>query len=138
MNRMVVGLIAGVVGVVGMAAAGCSSPQVKTQGTQQDITATYKGRTLRADLPGTARVPAVIAAADQTFRARGYAVQRSTATEDAGEIVANAPRHSSLPRVVVSASRGVETTGVEVMVEPFGDQELSRSVLDGVLQRLGL
>jgi hypothetical protein len=136
MNRIVVGLIAAVVGAV--VGAGCSSPQAKTQGTQQDITATYEGRTLRADLPGRARVPAVIAAADQTFRARGYAVQRSAATEDTGEIVANAPRHSSLPRVVVSASRGVETTGVRVMVEPFGDQELSRSVLDGVLQRLGL
>jgi hypothetical protein len=132
MNRIVAVLIAGVVGV-----AGCS-PQVKTQGTQQDITATYEGRTLRAELPGRARVPAVIAAADQTFRARGYAVQRTASTEDTGEIVANAPRHSSLPRVVVSASRGVDGTGVEVVVEPFGDQELSRSVLDGVLQRLGL
>jgi hypothetical protein len=118
-------------------AAGCS-PQVKTQGTNETITAAYQGRTLKADLPAKARVPAVIAAADQTFRARGYAVQRSAATEEEGEIVANAPRYNNLPRVVLSATRTATATSVKVTVEPFGDQELSRSVLDGVLQRLGM
>jgi hypothetical protein len=83
-------------------------------------------------------VPAVIAAADQTLRARGYSVRRSSSTEETGEIVANAPRYETYPRVVLTTSRHVDSTLVEVTVEPFGDQELSRSVLDGVLQRLGL
>jgi hypothetical protein len=124
-------------GTVAFALAACS-PQVKSHGTQKDVTATYSGTTLSSNLPTTARVPAVMAAADETLRARGYAVQRSSGTEESGEIVANAPRYNDFPRVVFSASRGINATHVEVNVQPFGDQELSRSLLDGVLQRLGL
>jgi hypothetical protein len=114
------------------------SPEVKSQGQYKDVTASYSGITLSSDLPGSARIPAVIAAADQTLRARGYAVQRTTATEEAGEILANAPRYNNYPRVRLRASRVEGATHVDVSVEPFGDQELSRSVLDGVLQKLGL
>jgi hypothetical protein len=124
-------------GMVALSLTACS-PQVKSHGTQQDVTATYSGTTLSTNLPANARVPAVLAAADETLRARGYAVQRSAATEEKGEIVANAPRYNDFPRVVFRASRGVNATHVEVNVQPFGDQELSRSLLDGVLQRLGL
>ncbi|HYE62194.1 MAG TPA: hypothetical protein VD997_09370 [Phycisphaerales bacterium] len=113
------------------------SPEVKTHGPRQDVTATYHNAALSTSLAPTARVPAVIAAADQTLRARGYAVQRSTATEEAGELIANAPRYNNYPRVRVRATRADAATLLEVKVEPFGDQELSRSVLDGILQKLG-
>jgi len=133
MTRLLVPVIA--VGVLTLAAC---SPEVKSQGQQKDMTASYSTRTLSASLPDTARVPAIIAAADQTLRARGYAVQKSSATEEAGEIIANAPRYNNYPRVRLRATRMTDATQVEVTVEPFGDQELSRSVLDGVLQKLGL
>ena len=48
------------------------------------------------------------------------------------------PQYNNYPRVVVEGRRMASGTEVTLMVEPFGDQELSRSVLDGVLQRLGL
>lgn len=128
-----------VVMVIGTAGVlGACSPQMKSQGANQDVTATYSGATLRSNLPEDARVPAVVAAAEQTFRARGYAVLHSSATEEGGEIVARAPRHDDFPRVRLRASRGESSTIVDIKVEPFGNQELSRSVLDGVLQRLGL
>ncbi len=135
MQARVVVLCAGIM-VIGLW-SGCS-PQVKSQGANQDITATYSGGTLRSNLPETARVPAIIAAADQTFRSRGYAVMSNSSTEDAGEIVAKAPRHDNYPRVQVRASRGASSTVVDIDVTPFGDQDLSRSVLDGILQALGL
>jgi hypothetical protein len=112
------------------------SPQVQTQG--KDVMATYSGMTLRSNLPTETRVPAVIAAAEQTLRGRGYTVVRSNATEETGEIVAYAPRYNNFPRIVITSNRGVSSTVVDLRVEPFGDQELCRSVLDGMLQRLGL
>jgi hypothetical protein len=133
MTRVAAALIVGVASCLG-----ACSPQVKSQGQHKDVTATYSTGTLTSTLPDTARVPAIIAAADQTLRARGYAVQRSNATEEVGEIVANAPRYNNYPRVKLRALRQSGGTNVEVSVEPFGDQELSRSVLDGVLQKLGL
>jgi hypothetical protein len=94
--------------------------------------------TLRANLPTESRVPAVVAAAEQTLRNRGYTIVTSTATEEKGEIIAHPPNSDHFPRLVIEASRGVSSTIVDVSAEPFGDQDLCRSVLDGMLQRLGL
>lgn len=124
------------VALAGLLGSACS-PEVKTHGPNKDVEASYHQAALTTNLPVTARVPAVIAAADQTLRARGYAVQRSSATEDSGELVANAPRYNNYPRVRVRAHSAANATQVEVKVEPFGDQELSRSVLDGILEKLG-
>jgi hypothetical protein len=129
------------VGVVGLAtvvgAVGGCSPQAKTQG-KQDTVATYHGMTLRANLPTESRVPAVMAAAEQTLRNRGYTIVSSTATEEKGEIIAHPPSSDHFPRLVIESSRGVSSTIVDVCAEPFGDQDLCRSVLDGMLQKLGL
>jgi hypothetical protein len=94
--------------------------------------------TLRANLPTESRVPAVMAAAEQTLRNRGYTIVSSAATEEKGEIIAHPPSSDRFPRVVIESSRGVSSTIVDVSVEPFGDQDLCRSVLDGMLQKLGL
>ena len=122
----------------GLLAGGCSTSETQSQGPNKDVTATYSWRTLKADLPEQTRVPAVIAAADETLRARGYTVEKSSATEEMGEIIAHAPRYNDYPRLVLTSKRGASGTSVALVVEPFGDQELCRSVLDGVLQRMGL
>jgi hypothetical protein len=123
--------------LVGLSLLAACSPQAKVQGNK-DTVATYHRMTLRANLPDESRVPAVIAAADQTLRARGYTVVRSSATEEKGELVAHPPRTTNLPRIVIESERGVSSTIVDLRVDPFGDQDLCRSVLDGMLQRLGL
>src|SRR5262245_36128212 len=119
----------------------CSS-QARTQGSNQDTVATYhatyRGWTLTTNLPAEARVPAVVAAAEQTLRARGYTITTSDSTEEEGEVVAHPPRTNNLPRIVIASARGVSSTTVDMRVEPFGDQELCRSVLDGMLQRMGM
>ena len=102
------------------------------------VVATYKFPTLSANLPDEARVPAVIAAAEQTVRARGYSVSRSGATEEQGVLVCRPPRTTDYPTIEVRATRVAVGTRVAVRCEPFGDEHLSRSLLDGILSRLGL
>jgi hypothetical protein len=107
------------------------------QGGHRAILATYRFRTLTADLPATVRVPAVVAAARQALADRGYAV-RPARTEDEGTLEATAPEASDFERVVVSARLTSGGTRVQVTVEPLGDQAESRAILDGILGRLGL
>lgn len=121
----------------GVLATGCS-PVVKAHGRQGTVEATYARRTLSATLPASARVPAVIAAAEETVRARGYSVERSTATEEVGVLVARPPRTTDFPVITIDADVVPGATRVRLTVSPFGDQEMSRSILDGTLQRLGL
>ena len=115
---------------------GCGT-QSKVHG-ETETKAIYSGRTLTARLPAEARVPAVVAAADETFRARGYTVVRSSATEEVGEIIARPPRYNNYPRIVIDMDRATTATVVSLRYEPFGDEDLCRSILDGVLQRMGL
>jgi hypothetical protein len=127
----------GIAGLAGLLLLVGCSPQVKSQG-KQDTVATYSNLTLRANLPTDARVPAVLSAAEQTLRARGYAIEASSSTEEKGEVIAHPPRTRDWPKITITASRGVSSTVVDLRVKPFGDQELCRSVLDGMLQRLGM
>lgn len=121
---------------IGTMLAACGT-ETAQQGSS-DLTAAYRMRTLSTVLPGSARVPAVIAAAEETVRARGYSVESSAATEDAGRLVVRPPRTSDFPKMTIEASAVGHGTRVTFTVSPFGDEEMSRSVLDGVLQRLGL
>lgn len=121
----------------GLVIGGCSKPHVAIQGTR-GIEATYSLGTLSATLPHEATVPAVIAAADQTARARGYTVVSSAGTDERGRLVSRPPRSDSFPRVVIAAARTGTGTRVTLEMQPMGDQDLCRSMLDGILQRLGL
>lgn len=116
---------------------GACEPIIRPQGASA-ISATYAYPRLEADLPDATRVPAAIAAADSTLRARGYSVEKSTSTEEAGVVRALPPRSSDYPVVEVNATRTTSGTHVTIGVTPFGDENLSRSVLDGMLSRLGL
>jgi hypothetical protein len=89
-------------------------------------------------LPPEVSVPSAIAASEQTVRSRGYSVVSSTATDDLGRLICRPPRSDSFPRVNIQSQRTGPGTALTIEVEPLGDQELSRSLLDAIMQRLGL
>lgn len=126
--------------VVSMAAlgllTGCYS-SAKNHG-KSSVTASYRLPTLSVTLPESARVPAIITAAEQTVRARGYSVESSAATEETGKLVVRPPRTGDYPKIVIESRVEHHATIVTLTVWPLGDEELARSVLDGTLQRLGL
>lgn len=101
-------------------------------------TAMYAGRTLTTTLPDDVRVPAVLAAADATMRARGYTVRHRRDTMDNGFVVAVPPERSLGEKVTVHASIARGGTFVQITADPFGNHALSAAILDAVLQRLGL
>jgi hypothetical protein len=117
--------------------AGCSGPQVREHGAH-GVTASFSRRTLSSLLPEQVRVPAAIAAAEETFRARGYTIVSAESTEEVGRVEARPPRTTDWPSVTFAARRMPLGTQVHVTVYPWGDQDLSRSILDGTLQKLGL
>ncbi|GJQ29923.1 MAG: hypothetical protein HBSAPP03_18070 [Phycisphaerae bacterium] len=122
----------------GLAAClGACHPTAQQHGSTR-ITAAYRLPTLRATLPESARVPAVITAAEQTVRTRGYSVESVEVTEEAGKLVVRPPRTNDLPKIVIQSHVEARATRVTLTVWPVGDEELARSVLDGTLQRLGL
>lgn len=101
-------------------------------------TATYRGRTLTADLPRQVRVPSVAAAAEVALRHRGYAVTKAPTTEDFARVEGEPPKAGWGERVVVRARQTSAYTRVEVIAQPLGDQVLSRSLLDEMLANLGI
>jgi hypothetical protein len=115
---------------------GCNAHQVRVG--SGGVVGTYRSPTLTADLPSTARVPAVLAAADKTFRDRGYAIENSSVTEEYGTILAMPPRTGDYPKVRVIATVIPGGTRLEVAELPFGSEDTSRSIADGILSKIGL
>lgn len=115
----------------------CNATQQR-QGTS-GVTATYKLRTLTAQVPTEkARVGAVMAAAEDTFTRRGYAIKSNEVSDYKGLLVGVPPRHTDFPKVKFQASDFGDHTLIEVTCDPLGNEELSRSMLESVLARLGL
>jgi NAD/NADP transhydrogenase beta subunit len=108
-----------------------------TQGESR-LEAAYAGRTLSAVLPPEVAVPAAVAAMEQTFRSRGYSIEKSTATGELGVVIARPPRTTTIPEVEAIITSVVGGTRIAITNKPWGDEALGRSLLDGVLQRLGL
>lgn len=119
------------------APAGCKA-RAAYQGSDRSVMAAYGLRKLRTELPPTVRVPAVVAAADAALRDRGYAVTSSHASEDAGRVEGEPRGAGVLESVVVSARLVADSTRVEVVIKPWGDEPKSRAILDAILIRLGL
>lgn len=105
---------------------------------RQNISAAYSAPTLSSDLPSTVRVQAAIAAAESALRDRGYTIGERRTTEDTGFVTAKAPNPGWLEKTTVRARVAGSTTRVTIDVEPWGDQALSRAILDDILKRLGL
>jgi hypothetical protein len=116
--------------------AGCAG--IPKQSSSTNLSGVYRFGTFVAELPPEARVPAVIAAAEETLVARGYSVEGVSATEEAGRLIARPPRTTDFPRLKFVARLYRSKTRVEVSFMPVSDEALCRSVLDGTLQRLGL
>ncbi|QOJ00566.1 MAG: hypothetical protein HRU70_08700 [Phycisphaeraceae bacterium] len=137
MNRTIFGVTGAVVAGVLCGPVGCQT-QIRPQG-QTGIEASFNGFELKADLPAGTAVEAVVSAAEAGFRDRGYSVDRATATEDRGEVVARPPSTRDFPLVRVTARRFDTHTRVVVKKEPFSNDEgLCRGVLERTLERLGL
>jgi hypothetical protein len=117
--------------------AGCQEPRTAAQG-ERGVSATYAGRSLSADLPMEARVPAVLSAADAALRRRGWSIEERSETEDRGRIIARAPRSSDLEKLRVEARVIGSGSRVTLVSEPFGDEVVSRAVLDEILRNLGM
>jgi hypothetical protein len=117
---------------------GCSSPSLALPQGRRMIMATYSAGELTATLPEQARVQAVGAAAEETMRARAYSIRYAEATEEMGRVVALPPNSSGFPRVTVISRRAANGTNVSIEYAPWGDEATCRSVLDGILERLGL
>ncbi|MBX3366917.1 MAG: hypothetical protein KF912_06330 [Phycisphaeraceae bacterium] len=120
-----------------LVAAGCNSAEVQTQGSRQ-TEASYSVRSLTAALPEWVTPQAVAAAAEQTFRDRGYTVSSAVATTDSVRVVAREPNTGTLRKHIVKATWNRAGSSVSVTTTPLGDQVRSRAILDGVLSRLGL
>lgn len=128
-------LMVGGLGLLG-GLAGCKTTQ-QAQG-QSGIVASYGRPTLTADL-GDVRPPAVLMAAEEVMRSRGYTIVSSEVTEYGGDVSGRPPRYSSLNTLEVSVRETLDGTQIKLSYnKPFGDEALVRSVLSDVLARLGL
>ncbi len=129
----------GCIVLFGTALSGACQPSVATQGKGRNVLATYQFRTLEARLGPEVEVLTVRAAAEQTLRARGYVVTRVNGDNDACRVEARSSGMDDWDRLVVESwvAEGPLGTKVSVTCEPWGDERVSRAVLDGVLVRLG-
>jgi hypothetical protein len=124
-------------GLVGMAMGGCQGTPAY-QGSQRDILATYRVRRLTADLPGTVRVPAVVAVGRAVLMSRGYTVTTANATEDAGQVEAEPADAGILESISIDIRQRGAGVRVQIIAEPIGSQTKSRAILDAMLSELGL
>lgn len=124
---------------LGLLAPAACQPSVATHGRGRDVTAAYRFRTLEANLGPEVGVLTVRAAAEQSLRARGYVVTRSDGDDDRCRVEARTAGMGDWDRVVVESwvDGGSPGTSVSVRCEPWGDEKISRAVLDGLLVRLG-
>ncbi len=137
------GVLAAMGGVGGSAMlGGCQSePNRQRHGT---VWATYSGPTLSAELGVDVRVPAVLAAAESALVQRGYSVVSRRGTEDSGRIealppgVGRAGKPGVWEKVWIAARVTSRGTQVKVTAEPWGDEAISRAILDDLLYRLGI
>ncbi|MBY0113174.1 MAG: DUF3568 family protein [Phycisphaerales bacterium] len=108
----------------------------KQQGSQSQLTATYKMGALSAVIP--AKVPVVMAAAEQTLRDRGYAIESSASTTEQGGIVARPPAYNLGKTIKIDvASTATDQTSITLSAQPW-DETLLRITLDRILARLGM
>jgi len=117
---------------------GCVTQPKETYTSKHDVGAVWNHPRLRATLPGIE--PArVIAAADLTLRDRGYFITINQSNADRGRVSAR-PNNSNMGSSVTVWAEADDQGGTVVSVSagPFGDELLSRIVLDGIVDRLGL
>jgi len=120
--------------------SGCQSdpePVGMTGGTA--LTATYSLGTLTTDVVrGGIGVREVASAAEAVFRRRGYTLRTAKVTGDTARVTAQEPGEGEFRATVVTANQIDGGVRIEVHVEPFGDHERSRVMMNDLLGRLGM
>ena len=117
-------------------AGGCKA-RVEGAGKEREVEASYRFRSLSADLTDGVSVRAAAAAGESALRSRGYVVTRSDTTSDHARIEAKSHGAGTFSKVVFEARAIGGGSRVSVTSEPFGNESVSRSLLDAVLARLG-
>lgn len=119
------------------AMGGCQQTRVEAHGRERRVMAGYAMGTLSANLPQEVSVPQAHAAAEATLLDRGYVIEGSGVTRDAARLRARARVNGREESVVIAAR--LVPSGVRVSIESgvFGDEAVSRAILDDVLVRLG-
>ncbi len=120
----------------GALGAGCKA-RVEGAGKEREVEASYRFRSLSADLTDGVSVRAAAAAGESALRSRGYIVTRSDTTSDHARIEAKSHGSGALSKVVFEARAIGGGSRVSVTSEPFGNESVSRSLLDATLARLG-
>lgn len=115
---------------------GCKA-RVEQAGRDRQVEASYRFRTLAADLPPEVSVHAAAAAAQSALRGRGYIITRSEINSDSARIEARAHGDGTLEKTVIEASPRAGSMRIRVTSEPLGDETASRAILDAMLARLG-
>lgn len=116
--------------------AGCAG-QAGTHGRDDTVTAVHAMTTLSTELPDRLPIPAVVAAAESTLLDAGYTIRDSQLTEVKGRVEAIPPDRGIFEKVVVKSEVGRWGTRIKVRIDPLGDEPRARTILDGMLFRLG-
>lgn len=112
-------------------------PTITSQGQKRDVLAAYQFRTLEAKLGPEVQILTAKAAAEQAVRSRGYVVMSSEGSNDKARVVAKNSGSGDWDKLVIEAWVADRATLVSVTCEPWGDEAVSRAVLDAMLNRLG-
>ena len=115
--------------------AGCQT-SVRSQGAQGNV-GTYRMGTARVKLADPVRIPTAMAAANVVMRNKGFTVETSRVSDDEGRLVARQPGTANFDRVIVMVQQVPGALEIAITCEPFGEEEMSRSIMDAVLYRLG-
>lgn len=122
--------------VIGMWSGACAT--TKTSATAPGEVHTSTGGTVSTVLPSNLQMATVMAAAEEMFRDRGYAIVESNFTDEQGRLVARPPRYSSFPRMNMNANSTESGIRVEFDYVPLPNREVCRASLQALLEKLGL
>lgn len=101
------------------------------------LQAEYALGTLRTQLDPRIGVLAVVDAAEIELRARGYAIDDRSASDDAASLSARQSAQDAWSNVRVSARHRAQGTELAVFAAPFGDEVTSRVLMEAIVARLG-
>jgi len=117
-------------------------PRDGVQGVTQ-IEAVYQGRQLRAKLPCFVMVPSAAAAAERVLARRGLTISHREIDHGSALILGTPPGANPDDLIFRQRTRvNIQTEGgccaVRILVEPFGSEPESRTILEQMLFELGL
>ena len=120
--------------------AGCAGPHepLTSRHGSTGITSSYISGRLRAELPAGVDLPAAVCAVERSLESRGYDIRRAEVIETRGVVVSKPPGGGFVDEVVVRLHDEPQATSVQIDVRPFGDPLRSQSILESMVDKLGL